>query len=95
MLRQSTGYQQAFPQTLPQYRKFLWSRIMQLGHPARATEGRMAVVNLGDEPAREGIDLDRVIVDPDYRRRVMEKLRVEAESRRSLEEPITRSGHGD
>jgi len=55
----------------------------------------MAVVNLGDEPARDGIDLDRVIVDPDYRRRVMEKLRAESESRQLSEEPMAPSGHGD
>jgi hypothetical protein len=38
----------------------------------------MAVVKLGEEPRPDGIDLDRVIVDPDYRRRVIEKLRAEA-----------------
>jgi hypothetical protein len=47
----------------------------------------MAVVKLGEEPKLDGIDLDRVIVDPDYRRRVMEKLRAEAAMRAGAEQP--------
>jgi len=35
----------------------------------------MEIAKLGDEPTFDGIDLDRVIVDPDYRRRVMNRLR--------------------
>ncbi len=55
----------------------------------------MAVVNLGEEPGRDGIDLDRVIVDPDYRRRVMEKLRAEAAPHPPSQEPAPPSGQDD
>jgi hypothetical protein len=41
----------------------------------------MAVTKFGEEPRSDGIDLDRVIVDPDYRRRVIDRLRAEAETR--------------
>ena len=51
----------------------------------------------GKEQARiaeDDIDLDRVIVDPSYRRRVIEQLRVEAERRTkpplALTEPVGR-----
>lgn len=47
----------------------------------------MAVVNLGEEPGRDGIDLDRVIVDPDYRRRIIDRLRAEAETRVQRPDP--------
>lgn len=55
----------------------------------------MAVVNFTEEPGRDGIDLDRVIVDPDYRRRVMEKLRAEASPRPLSEESSPPSGNDD
>jgi hypothetical protein len=38
----------------------------------------MAVTKFGVEPRADGIDLDRVIVDPDYRRRIIDRLRAEA-----------------
>jgi len=41
----------------------------------------MEMAKFGDEPTIDGIDLDRVIVDPDYRRRVMDRLRAEAAMR--------------
>lgn len=41
----------------------------------------MAVMKLSEEPRHDGIDLDRVIVDPDYRRRVIDRLRAEAQTR--------------
>lgn len=41
----------------------------------------MGVAKRGEEPMFDGIDLDRVIVDPDYRRRVMDRLRAEAATR--------------
>ncbi|HZB90154.1 MAG TPA: hypothetical protein VE397_01855 [Stellaceae bacterium] len=47
----------------------------------------MAVINLGEEPRRDGIDLDRVIVDPAYRRRVIDRLRAEAQTRSPPPEP--------
>jgi hypothetical protein len=47
----------------------------------------MAVTKFGLEPRSDGIDLDRVIVDPDYRRRVIDRLRAEAETRPSRPEP--------
>ena len=40
----------------------------------------MALTKFGVEPRSDGIDLDRVIVDPDYRRRVIDRLRAEAET---------------
>ena len=43
----------------------------------------MEMAKFGDEPTIDGIDLDRVIVDPDYRRRVMDRLRAEAATRSS------------
>jgi hypothetical protein len=53
----------------------------------------MAVVKLDEERRRDGIDLDRVIVDPDYRRRVMERLRGEAVTHPAA--PETRPSPGD
>ncbi len=52
---------------------------------------------LSDEPVFDGIDLDRVIVDPAYRRRVMDRLRAEAATRSppSEDEPMTPSGLDD
>jgi hypothetical protein len=47
----------------------------------------MAVVKLGNARRSDGIDLDRVIVDPDYRRRVIDQLRAEAALRLSPEKP--------
>jgi hypothetical protein len=38
----------------------------------------MDLAKFGEEPVFDGIDLDRVIVDPDYRRRVIDRLRAEA-----------------
>jgi hypothetical protein len=57
----------------------------------------MDMAKLGDEPIFDGIDLDRVIVDPDYRRRVMDRLRAEAATRLSAEEgePAASSGLDD
>jgi hypothetical protein len=57
----------------------------------------MAMAKLGDEPMFDGIDLDRVIVDPDYRRRVMDRLRAEAATRSppSEDEPMPSSGLDD
>ena len=50
----------------------------------------------GDEPMFDGIDLDRVIVDPDYRRRVMDRLRAEAAERSPTDsEPAAASGADD
>jgi hypothetical protein len=47
----------------------------------------MAVTKFGGEPRSDGIDLDRVIVDPDYRRRVIDRLRAEAETRAPTQQP--------
>lgn len=47
----------------------------------------MALPKLGWEPRSDGIDLDRVIVDPDYRRRVIARLRAEAGTRLAPESP--------
>jgi hypothetical protein len=55
----------------------------------------MAGVKLGDDPRFEGIDLDRVIVDPDYRRRVMDRLRAEAAPRSPPQESAPAPGHDD
>ena len=41
----------------------------------------------GGERRSDGIDLDRVIVDPDYRRRVIDRLRSEAATRLPAENP--------
>ncbi|HWI25653.1 MAG TPA: hypothetical protein VN668_01705 [Stellaceae bacterium] len=49
----------------------------------------MALRKLGDERRSDGIDLDRVIVDPDYRRRVIDRLRSEAATRLPAENPAT------
>jgi hypothetical protein len=38
----------------------------------------MGTVERGDERASDGIDLDRVIIDPDYRRRVLDRLRAQS-----------------
>ncbi|MGO8917126.1 MAG: hypothetical protein ACLQJR_14570 [Stellaceae bacterium] len=40
-----------------------------------------------EEPMFGGIDLDRVIVDPDYRRRVIDRLRAEAATQSSSNDP--------
>lgn len=46
--------------------------------------------------AGDAIDLDRVIVDPHYRRRVIERLRAEAATRAQLpSEPPRVAGHDD
>ena len=43
------------------------------------------VAEVGDKVWAEGeIDLERVIVDPDYRRRIIAQLRAEAVQRRGL-----------
>ena len=43
------------------------------------------MADLGDKVWAEGeIDLERVIVDPVYRRRIIEQLRAEAAERRGL-----------
>jgi hypothetical protein len=47
----------------------------------------MAVTKFGVEPRADGIDLDRVIVDPDYRRRIIDRLRAEAETRVQRPDP--------
>lgn len=55
------------------------------------------MAKFGDEPVFDGIDLDRVIVDPDYRRRVIDRLRAEAATRSSPNEsePAPPSGLDD
>jgi hypothetical protein len=55
----------------------------------------MAAVNRGDDQKPDGIDLDRVIVDPDYRRRVIEKLRAEAATHPAPEKPEPAAGEDD
>ena len=57
----------------------------------------MGMAKFGDEPVFDGIDLDRVIVDPDYRRRVIDRLRAEAATRSSPNEsePAPPSGLDD
>ncbi len=55
----------------------------------------MAVAKWGEERRSEGIDLDRVIVDPDYRRRVMARLREEAAMRPPPQEAAPRAGQDD
>jgi hypothetical protein len=47
----------------------------------------MAATKFGVEPRADGIDLDRVIVDPDYRRRIIDRLRAEAETRVPTQQP--------
>jgi hypothetical protein len=58
----------------------------------------MSRAQLGNqEPVFDGIDLDRVIVDPDYRRRVIDRLRAEAATRPTAgeDEPDSSSGVDD
>lgn len=55
----------------------------------------MTVAKWGEDPRSEGIDLDRVIVDPDYRRRVMARLRAEAALRPPPQDPSPRAGQND
>jgi hypothetical protein len=58
----------------------------------------MSRAQLGNqEPVFDGIDLDRVIVDPDYRRRVIDRLRAEAATRPAAgeDEPGSSSGVDD
>jgi hypothetical protein len=47
----------------------------------------MAATRFGVEPRADGIDLDRVIVDPAYRRRIIDRLRAEAETRAPTQQP--------
>jgi hypothetical protein len=69
---------------------------MQLRNPMPGGETEMGIAKFGDEPAFDGIDLDRVIVDPDYRRRVIDRLREEAAMRSQDEsEPAPPSGLDD
>lgn len=57
----------------------------------------MDVAKFAGEPVFDGIDLDRVIVDPAYRRRVIERLRAEAATRSPPDkgEPAPPSGADD
>ncbi len=57
----------------------------------------MSRAERSEEPVIEGIDLDRVIIDPDYRRRVMNRLRAEAAMRPPSTDPAPAlaSGHDD
>ena len=57
----------------------------------------MSVAKLGNDAMFDGIDLDRVIIDPDYRRRVIEKLRADAALRSppTVSEPAPAAGHDD
>ncbi|HXY99898.1 MAG TPA: hypothetical protein VEI03_07840 [Stellaceae bacterium] len=57
----------------------------------------MGIAERGEEPAFDRIDLDRVIVDPDYRRRVMDQLRAEAARRSPPADlgPASASDHRD
>lgn len=52
------------------------------------------MAKFSDEPVFDGIDLDRVIVDPDYRRRVMDRLRAEAATRSPPDEGESASPSG-
>jgi hypothetical protein len=49
----------------------------------------------GEEPVFDGIDLDRVIVDPAYRRRVIDRLRAEATTRSASEDEAASSAAVD
>lgn len=55
----------------------------------------MAVAKWGEDRRTDGIDLDRVIVDPDYRRRVMARLRAEAALRPQPQDPAPIAGQDD
>lgn len=47
----------------------------------------MGTAERGEELVFDRIDLDRVVVDPDYRRRIMDRLRAEAARRSSSSDP--------
>ena len=55
----------------------------------------MAVAKFGEDWRSDGIDLDRVIVDPDYRRRVMARLRAEAALRPQPQDPAPAAARDD
>src|SRR5260370_28170044 len=76
--RRSTGYQQACPQPPSLTHKFGWRRLGQL-LMCDALHERLgagtAMLNLGDElPLGGNLDMERIIIDPDYRRLVLANL---------------------